>query len=217
MAVGMSIPSVSAIADVLALWDDDGWLTPPLRPIVGAPEPIVGRALTVSINPAPQGEGFGAMYDVLSNDLSGRVVVVAGAEGLPGAMFGEILCSAAKQQGVAGVLVHGWVRDRPDLERLGVPVYASGEQVAGPNGWAQIRGVDVDVRVADVDVAAVDHIVADCTGVVRVRDGRLDEVLDAARRYAAGEALVAEALAAGEPLISAYRHKKAVVDELRRR
>ncbi|MEX0846793.1 MAG: RraA family protein [Ilumatobacteraceae bacterium] len=213
----MTIPAVSAIADVLALWDDDGWLTPPLRPVVGAPEPIIGRALTVSINAAPQGEGFGAMYDVLSNDLSGRVVVVAGAEGLPGAMFGEILCTAAKQQGVAGVLVHGWVRDRPDLERLGVPVYASGEQVAGPNGWAQVRGVEIDVRVADTAVASTDHIVADITGVVRVRDGHLDEVLDAARRYAAGEALVAEALAAGEPLSSAYRHKKAVVDELRRR
>lgn len=213
----MMIPSVSAISDVLALWDDDGWLTPPLRPVVGAPEPIVGCALTVSINAAPQGEGFGAMYEVLSNDLTGRIVVVAGAEGLPGAMFGEILCTAAKQQGVSGVLVHGWVRDRPELERLAVPVYASGVQVAGPNGWAQIRGVGIDVRVDGVDVAATDHIVADSSGVVRVRDGRLDEVLDAARRYEAGEALVVEALATGEPLSSAYRHKKTVVDELRRR
>lgn len=213
----MTIPSVSAISDVLALWDDDGWLTPPLRPVVGAPAPVVGRALTVSINAAPQGEGFAAMYELLSNDLTGRIVVVAGAEGLPGAMFGEILCTAAKQQGVSGVLVHGWVRDRPELERLAVPVYASGEQVAGPNGWAQIRGVGIDVRVDGVDVAATDHIVADSSGVVRVRNGRLDEVLDAARRYEAGEALVAEALAAGEPLSSAYRHKKTVVDELRRR
>jgi hypothetical protein len=44
----------------------------------------------------------------------------------------------------------------------------------------------------------------------------VDDVLDAARRYAAAEDLVVAAISSGEPLARAYHHKKSIVDELRR-
>ena len=213
----MALPSVSAIADVLGLWGDDGWLTPPLHPVVGAPQAVIGRALPVELYAAPTGEGFAAMYDLLSDDLSGRTLVFAGAEPVQGAIWGEILTTAAARQGATAAVVEGWVRDVADLTAIGLPVYASGLRVDGPAGQVQIRAVGGAVRIADVEVGPDDHIVSDASGCVRVRGDQLDDVLAAADRYATGEALVMAALAEGEPLRTAYRHKKTVVDELRRR
>lgn len=205
---------VSAVADVLALWGLDGWLTPPLRSVVDAPSVVCGRALTVQVAAGDTGPGFAGIYDVLSGDLAERVVVIAGAQGVQGAVFGEILAAAAHGRGAVGVLVDGWVRDRADMRAIGMPVLATGERVVGPNGTAHLVGVDTDVHVDGVTVASGDVVVIDASGCVRIPAGVADRVLDAAQRYAAAESLVAAALADGEPLTSAYRHKKAVVSEL---
>lgn len=210
------VPPASAIADVLALWGHDGWLTPPLHPVVVASAPAIGRALTLTISAGTAGPGLAPIYDVLSGDLTGRVLLLAGASAVPGAVWGEILTLAALQQGATAVLVDGWVRDKTEMTALGLPVYANGEQVVGPNGRAHLIQIDATVMVHGVAVTADDMIVVDRTGCVRVPSARADAVLEASRRYVAAEELVAKALAGGEPLARAYRHKKSIVDELRR-
>jgi regulator of RNase E activity RraA len=114
------------------------------------------------------------------------------------------------------VLVDGWVRDRPAIAELGLPVYARGEHVVGPSGFAHITSIDTSVVVNSTAVAPDDLIVVDATGCVRVHAANADDVLCAAQQYAAAEDLVVKALDEGEPLARAYRHKKAITDELRR-
>jgi len=215
--VSAELPPVSAIADVLALWGLDGWLTPPLDPVVAPPAPVAGRARTVRVEHAPAGSGpgLGPLQELLSDDLSGRVVLVAGARDVPAAVFGELLAAAAKGQGAVGVAVDGRVRDVPDLEGLGLPVLAAGRCVVGPNGAAHAVAVGGPVVVGGVGVDDGDVVVLDATGAVRLAPEHADAVIDAARRYAAAEAAVAETLAAGAPLRSAYAQKAAVVAELR--
>ncbi len=215
-AANLLVPSVSAVADVLALWGEDGWLTPPLHPVVGASVPVIGRALTLTISAGVEGPGLAPMYDVLSRDLTGRVLLLAGASTVAGAVWGEILTLAALQQGATAVLVDGWVRDTPEMAALGFPVYANGECVVGPNGRAHLTHIDGTISVHSVTVTADDMIVVDATGCVRVPAAQTAAVLEASRRYAAAEDLVAKALDEGEPLARAYRHKKSTVDELRR-
>jgi len=218
---GRIIPPVSAIADVLALWGHDGWLTPPLAPVVPAAEPIIGRVQTVSVTAGATGPGLVPIYDVLSNDLADRFVVIAGAAPVPGAMFGEILALAAHGCGALGVLVEGSVRDQPAMTALGMPVYAVDQCVVGPNGHAHVVAVGQPVTItngngADTTIDVDDHIVVDATGCVRITSALLADVLDAATRYAAAEDLVVAAIGEGQPLASAYHHKKSIVDELRR-
>jgi regulator of RNase E activity RraA len=213
-AVG-DVPPVSAIADVLALWGDDGWLTPPLSPVVAATRPTMARVRTVLINAAATGPGLTSIYDVMSNDLSGCFVVIAGAHPVLGAVWGEILTYAALQQNATGALVDGYVRDLAEVTALGLPLYASDRCAVGPNGRAHVIGVDVDTVVGGVTVGADDVVVADATGCVRMRAGMVDDVIDAARRYAAAEAQVVRALVGGEPLATAYRYKKSVVTQLK--
>ncbi len=209
-----TLAPVSAIADVLALWGMDGWLTPPLVPVVAAAVAVSGRALTVQLCHDTAGPGLSPIYDVLSGDLHGRVVVLAGARPVPGAVFGEILAGAARQQGATGVLVDGWVRDRDEMTKIGLPVLAAGERVVGPNGSAHLLSVGQQVSVDAVAIATDDVIVIDPSGCVRIPADRADDVLVAATRYAAAEVLVADALAAGEPLAAAYRHKRTMLAEL---
>jgi regulator of RNase E activity RraA len=213
--VSISLPPVSAVADVLALWGADGWLTPPLRPVVAPDGPWLGRARTVELRPGSAGPGMAPLYDLLSTELEGDVVVVS-ATGVNGAAWGEILATAARGAGVVGVLVDGSVRDGPAMAELGLPVLAADQCVVGPNGLAHVVAIDGPVTIGRTTVAGGDHVLLDATGAVRIRSNDLADVLGAAARYALAEDAVLAALASGVGLDTAYLHKKSIVDELRR-
>lgn len=208
------LPPASAVADVLALWGRDGWLTPPMRPIVPAASPVGGVARTISFGFGSSGSGLAPLYDVLDSDLDGCALVIGGAHAVPGAVWGEILATTAARNGAAAVLVHGAVRDVDDLPST--PLYALGTSVVGPNGRAHVVALDATVAIDDVDVDHGDRIVADATGCVRIRAAEADEVLAAAADYAAAEESVVAAVLAGVPLAEAYLAKKIAVDQLRK-
>ncbi|MEO8692614.1 MAG: RraA family protein [Acidimicrobiales bacterium] len=210
----MSIPPVSAIADVLALAGLDGWLTPPLLPIVAPPRPLMGSAVTIELRAESPGSGLSPLHDLVSHDLRDHVVVIAGARAIGGAVWGEIMSRAASQQGAIAVLLDGIARDAAAMAGEGLPVYAAELAVVGPAGRASIHRVGTAVDVGGVSVTPGDAVVVDASGAVRLATSTRDGVLDAARAYAAAEEQVLAALAAGEPLVEAYRFKKAVVNQL---
>ena len=210
----MSIPPVSAIADVLALCGLDGWLTPPLSPIVPAAQPMMGTAITIELRAEPVGTGLSPLHQLVSRELSGEVVVIAGARPIGGAIWGEIMSRAAHRQGATAVLLDGIARDASAMIDEGLPVYAAALAVVGPAGRASIRSIGEPVHIDGVAVAPGDPVIVDASGAVRVPAAECDRVLDAARIYAAAEEQVMVALAAGEPLVEAYRFKKAMVSEL---
>ncbi len=212
----LQVPPVSAVSDVLALWGKDGWLTPPLAPVVLPGASLLGRVRTLQMVVADHGPGLAPVYDLLSRNLTGCIVVVAGATDLPAAVWGEILATAAKVSGAIGVLIDGSVRDRPALSSTGLPIYARGECVVGPAGRAHVVAVDEPVMIGGVAIAAGEAIVIDDTGCVRLSMADEIQVLDAARRYTAAEEQVVAALATGMSLTEAYLLKKIVVDELKR-
>ena len=191
----MNVPtaSVSAIADVLSLRKQDGWLTPPLSAIVPANCRASAEVVTVQMESRESGADFKPMYELLSGDHKGKVLVIAGAIDIRGAIWGEILTSAAMQAGFAGVAVDGFVRDLPAVAALGFPMYASG-----------------------CEIAPGDHVVLDDSGCVRIKANELQEVLLAATEYEEAEEKVLSAITSGERLNSAYRHKADVVARLRR-
>jgi 4-hydroxy-4-methyl-2-oxoglutarate aldolase len=184
--------------------------------VVPADAPVTGTARTVQVAYAESGPGFTAMYDLVSSDLTGQVVVVADAHTVPGAVWGEILSQAAAGSGAVAALVDGSVRDRAEMAAVGMPVYGAASAVVGPAGRAHVVAVDGEVMVGGVTIAAGDTVVIDSAGCVRVRAAEAAAVVAAARQYAAGEERVVTALVAGEPLSSAYLHKAQVVQAIRR-
>jgi regulator of RNase E activity RraA len=208
------LPPVSAIADVLALRGLGGWLTPPLRPIVAPAQPLAGRAVTIALRAKPSGRGLAELQQLLSTNLDGSMLVVAGARSVGGAVWGEIMSRAANRAGALAVLVDGAVRDRPAMAVESLPVFASSEAVVGPAGRVTVAGIDVHVSVGGFGVVPGDLVVVDATGAVRIPAERADEVLADARAYCEGEERVLGALAAGEPYAEAYRAKQDAVDRL---
>lgn len=209
------VPPVSAVADVLALWGYDGWLTPPLTPVVAAGQPQIARARVVRVEPTSARAGIAPLYELLSSPLDGCALVLVGADGVAGAMWGEIMATAADNSRLAGALVDGAVRDLPEITAIAVPTYARRRCVVGPNGHAQVAAIDEPGSIDGVTIASGDQIVMDANGCVRIEAALADRVLEAARRYAAAEASVVQAQREGETLAVAYRHKKAIVEELR--
>jgi regulator of RNase E activity RraA len=212
----LPIPPVSAVADVLALWEIDGWLTPPLTPYVAPPSPVTGRVRTIELEWGRHGGGLGDLYDLLSHDLSGSVIVIGGAYTVGGAVWGEILSTAAAGRGALGALVDGTARDLAAVHALALPLYARGLGVVGPAGRAHVAAVGDAVSIDGVDVIADDLVVLDGSGCVRIPQTIEHEVLDAARRYAAAEEEVVRMLASGAPLTRAHLAKKSVVMDLGR-
>jgi len=216
MTAPVRLPSASAIADVLALRGGDGWLSPPLHPRVPAAIAVRGTALTIELEHRASGADFSPMYDVLSATMEGRILVVAGANGIHGAVWGEILSIAALRSGAVGVLVDGMVRDLPAVASLGLPLYSTSTGVVGPYGTAHVVQVGGRVDIDGIVVDDGDEIVLDASGGVRISAAEADEILDGALAYEDGEAELVAALQRGEPLSSAYRYKATVVARLRR-
>ena len=207
------VPS-TAVADVLQLRGETGWLSPPLRPMTVC-APAMGTARTVRLAPGPGPSGLGPLRELLATDLAGRVVVIADAGHAAGAVWGEILSLAARGRGAVGVLVDGAVRDLLALDRIGLPVWARKRATAGPGPEVHVAEIGGPCTIGAVTLNDGDRIVMDTDGVVALCLSSSAEVLAAAAVYARAEEEVTAALEAGHDLGTAYAHKSAVVARLR--
>lgn len=211
------IPPTTAIADVLQLRGATGWLSPPLRPVHRGSGAVSGPARTVRFAPGAGPEGLAPVRRLLDSDLTGGVLVLAGAHHAAGAVWGEILTAAARNRGALAVLVEGSVRDIAGLAAFGLPIWALDEATVGPGAEVHVAGVGEPVTVAGVPVAEGDLVVVDPGGVVALASGEADAVWSDAVAYAEAESRTLAALEAGGGLGEAYAHKAAAVAALRDR
>lgn len=208
-----NIAPVSAIADVLALIGRDGWLTPPLQPIVACTTPTRSSAKTFRLEMSDSGPGLTALYEALSTDLKGCAIVIE-ASSIDGAIWGEILATAAKNSGAVAAVVGGSVRDRDSVLAIDLPLYAEREIVVGPAGKAHVKEVGSALTIGSVSICQDDVIVGDSSGCVRIPLQIATEVLEKALDYAAAEQDILDALGRGERLNTAYLYKKIVVRQI---
>jgi 4-hydroxy-4-methyl-2-oxoglutarate aldolase len=114
--------------------------------------------------------------------------------------WGEVLTTAAEAAGLAGLVIHGGVRDVAALEAHGFPVFSSTIALTGAS--KDQRGtVGAPVRVGGVLVSLGDWVVGDVDGVTVVPGAQLDEVLAAGRAREAKEAGYFAALREGSTTV----------------
>ncbi len=92
-------------------------------------------------------------------------VLVIDAGGVPPAIWGELATEGAKNKGVAGLVVHGAVRDSSDIRRLDFPVWSTHvvSHAGDPKGLGEINQ---PIMFAGQRVMPGDWIVADDDGVI---------------------------------------------------
>lgn len=136
----------------------------------------------------------------------GEVLVVDTGGGLEYGYWGEVLAQAAIARGLAGLVIHGGVRDAARLIAIGWPVFAERVCIRGtgkdPEGGGELGD---SVEVGGVIVALGDLIVADADGVVCIPAARADEVRRLSRERDQAEVGYINRLRAGESTIDIYR------------
>lgn len=121
---------------------------------------MFGPVFTVRTSPGD----WAKPVEAIDAALRGSVIVID-AGGVPPAIWGELATESSLQQGIAGVVVDGAIRDSGDIAALGFPAFS--RQVtpnAGePKGFGEMN---VPIRVSGREVAPGDYILGDDDGVV---------------------------------------------------
>ncbi len=128
---------------------------------------LAGPAFTVDTRPADNL----MLHYALLKAKPGDVLVVDAKGFLEAGPWGDVLTMQALKLGIAGLVIHGSVRDANLLISLGFPVFCRGLSIKG-TGKAQAGRVNVPVLIGDVVINPGDIIVGDRDGLVAVpRDG----------------------------------------------
>jgi 4-hydroxy-4-methyl-2-oxoglutarate aldolase len=156
---------------------------------------LCGPALTCACAP----EDNLAIHVALYQATRGTVLVCDGAGTARCALFGELMSTDALNQGLAGLVVQGPVRDIADLDELGFPVWCTGT-APGKAAKASVVSVGAPVVVGGVLVSTGDQVVADRDGIAVVPAAHWAAVQADVIALAEQEAGTRARLAAGERL-----------------
>ncbi len=141
---------------------DDGRLTalPPVFLQFGRHIAFYGRVTTVKVH-----EDNALVRSTLEAPGNGNVLVVDGGASLRRALVGGQLALLAQDNGWAGIIVNGCVRDTAEINacEIGVRALAAHPQKSGKKGTGE-RNIRVDI--AGVAVSPGDWVYADADGIL---------------------------------------------------
>jgi len=159
----------------------------------------LGPALTVQGAP---GDNL-ALHHAVSAAEPGEVIVLAVGGETRTAHCGDIVALAARERGLAGIVVDGAIRDRAQLEEVGVPVFHRGTSPHGPgkHGPGELR---VPVLLDGIAIEPGDLVCADADGIAIVAAADADTVLADARAIEEREREIVAALERGETTVTIF-------------
>lgn len=163
---------------------------------VPGPKPVrpglkcVGPALTVWTYPGDWSKPVQAIDQASEGD-----VLFVDVRGQGPAVWGEEATKSCISRGLAGVVVHGAVRDTGEIAELDYPVFSTiiGPAAGDPKGVGMI---DVPLHIGETDIRSGDWVIADDDGVVVVPRERAVEIanraMDVVEREAREKAEITE-------------------------
>jgi regulator of RNase E activity RraA len=169
---------VANVSDCMARMTAGG---PRLRPMHKGGK-LAGPALTVKSRP---GDNL-MIHKALDMAQPGDVVVVDAGGDLSNSLFGELMVGYAIQRKIAGVVLHGAIRDLDVIAAGSFPVYAAGVTHRGPykDGPGEIN---VPIAIDGMVIEPGDLILGDADGLLCVPYEDAERVLEAAREKVALE------------------------------
>lgn len=152
------------------LYDAHGETLRVLAPIFrdfGGARTFEGAVVTLKVH-----EDNSLVRSTLEEPGQGRVLVVDGGGSLRCALVGDNLAEIGVNNGWAGILVYGCIRDAEPIGKLsiGVKALATNPRKSVKKGVGER---DVELRFAEVTIKPGEYLYADADGVV-VADTRLD-------------------------------------------
>ncbi|WP_103380508.1 RraA family protein [Pseudonocardia dioxanivorans] len=174
-------------------------LPPRIRPLETTWR-IAGRAFTVDL----AGGHNIWLHHAVAAATPGDVLVAAVAGDPDFGYWGEILATAARVRGLAGLVIDGCVRDRDELVEIGFPVFARGLCIRGTGKDTSVGGLGRPVTLGDVTVRPGDLVVGDADGLVVAAADALDGIAARAADRVSAEAAILDRIAGGESTVDIY-------------
>ena len=134
----------------------------------------------------------------------GEVMVCEAAGVVETALLGDMVATAFKVRGVAGIVLDGGVNDRAAIEGIGLPVYASGDAALPFTSHRHITGLNEPIGCGGVAIFPGDVMIGDRNGVAAIPSDIVAEVAEKALDREELEAFCAERLRQGAPLATTY-------------
>lgn len=135
---------------------------------------LAGPAFTIDMRPADNL----MLHYALLKARPGDVLVVDAKGFVEAGPWGDVLTAQARRMGLAGLVIHGAVRDAAAIVESGFPVFCRGLSIKG-TGKHQPGRVGVPVCIGDVLIRPGDIVVADRDGVAIVAREQVAAVIAA--------------------------------------
>lgn len=162
---------------------------------------ICGTAVTVN---SPGGDNLW-LHRALYVAQPGDVLVVHVSDAHDYGYWGEIMSTAARVRGLAGMVIDGCVRDGAVLEEYGFPIFARGLCIRGTGKDYGARGwINYPTLFGDLTVHPGDLVVGDPDGVVVLPRERAADIVAAAVAREAKEKDILDRLEQGERTLEVY-------------
>lgn len=163
---------------------------------------IAGKVLTVRLGPADPAvkSSRHLCTGAIEAADAGNIIVVEQRTGVDAAGWGGVLSNAARQKELGGVIVEGPARDIDESATLDFAVFARNATARTARGRVMEVEFNGPVRIGEVDVHPGDLVIADSSGIVFLPAARASEILAAAEKIAAKEALMTKAVWRGQPV-----------------
>lgn len=133
---------------------------------------LAGPALTVECRPADNL----MLHYAVQKAQPGDVLVVDAKGFMEAGPWGDVLTLQAMKLGIAGLVIHGCVRDANMIIDLGFPVFCRGLSIKG-TAKNQPGKVNSTITIGDVAIHPGDIIVGDRDGLVVVPRNELESVI----------------------------------------
>lgn len=181
-----------------------GVMDPAIKPI-DCLSHMVGRAVTVQCYP---GDNL-ALHQGMEKAQAGDVLVCDCHGFIGGGHFGDMMATACKVKGLAGVVIDGSCRDSQDIKALGLPVFV---RTFNPTGTVKesTAKLNVPISCGGVSIKPGDIIFGDCDGVVVVPQEDEDKVFEKAFAKFEKEKEVKAKILAGKSTMEIYGFDKLV-------
>lgn len=132
-------------------------------------------------------------------------VLIAAAQGsIRSGIWGELLSTAATNQGCAGAVIDGAIRDVRQIRAMRFPIFARGTSLYDSKHRQRVVDFDVPVEIDGVRFAPGDLVFADVDGIVVVPQQIEAKLIRSAWEKVHAENLVRDAIKSGMKATDAY-------------
>ncbi len=172
---------------------------------VGSDMKMIGRAFTAQCVP---GDNL-ALHQAIYAANPGEVLILDLHGYSNAGHFGDIMATACKLHGLAGVVIDGSCRDSEDIKELGFPVFA---RAFNPSGTVKesLAKMGVPVRCGGIEVRPGDIVFGDCDGVVVIPQEQEDEVFKKSLDKFEHEKEIIQELETGKTTLEIYGFDKII-------